>query len=71
MNDSEKSGKGISELIGYDLSEIINQNGEEFSDGEILDQIIEYLKKYNLYTYIEDDSTRNNKNRGRLQSFTN
>ena len=36
--------------IGDDISMIINQSGEESTDGEILDQITEYLKNKNLYT---------------------
>ena len=36
--------------IGRDLSNIINLDGDEFSDGECLEQIIDYLKDRGLYT---------------------
>ena len=38
------------EKIGKDLSEIINQDGDDISDGEVVDQIIDYLKSKNIYT---------------------
>lgn len=36
--------------IGKDLSDIINLDGDEFSDSECLEQIIDYLKERGLYT---------------------
>jgi NDP-sugar pyrophosphorylase family protein len=35
--------------LGLDLSAIINQKGEDVTDGECLDEIVEYLKGHNLY----------------------
>jgi len=42
--------KGDIAGMGMQLSKIINQDPEVFSDGEILEDIITYLKKWNLYT---------------------
>ena len=35
--------------IGRDLSDIINLDGDDFTDGECLDMILEYLKNKGLY----------------------
>lgn len=35
--------------LGEELSAIINQDGDEVSDGECIDQIIEYLLKNDIY----------------------
>lgn len=35
--------------IGRDLSDIINLDGDDFSDGECLDMIVQYLKNKGLY----------------------
>lgn len=37
------------ELLGTIISNIINQDGDEKTDGKIIDEIVEELKKYNLY----------------------
>lgn len=37
------------ELLGTIISNIINQDGDEKSDGQIVDEIVQELKKYNLY----------------------
>ena len=35
--------------IGRDLSDIINQDGDNLSDGECIDMIVQYLKDKGLY----------------------
>jgi len=35
--------------LGRKISEIINQDADDVTDGECIDQIIEYLRKNNLY----------------------
>lgn len=35
--------------IGRDLSDIINLDGDNLSDGECVDMIVQYLKKKGLY----------------------
>ena len=35
--------------IGRDLSDIINQDGDNLSDGECVDMIVQYLKEKGLY----------------------
>lgn len=35
--------------IGKDLSDIINQDGDNLSDGECIDMIVQYLKEKGLY----------------------
>ena len=35
--------------IGKDLSDIINQDGDNLSDGECVDMIVQYLKEKGLY----------------------
>ena len=35
--------------IGKDLSDIINQDGDNLSDGECVDMIVQYLKDKGLY----------------------
>lgn len=35
--------------LGMKISEIINQDGDDKSDGEVVDEIVELLKSYNLY----------------------
>lgn len=35
--------------IGKDLSDIINLDGDDLSDGECLDMIVQYLKNKGLY----------------------
>ena len=35
--------------LGNQLSEIINQDGEEKTDGECLDEVIDLLKAYGIY----------------------
>ena len=37
------------EQIGSVISDIINQDGDEVSDGNCIDQIVEYLRSNNLY----------------------
>ena len=37
-------------MLGVQLSEIINQDGDEKTDGQCLDEIIAVLEKHNLYT---------------------
>ena len=38
------------EIIGKAISEIINQDGENKTDGQVIDEIIELLNFYKLYT---------------------
>jgi hypothetical protein len=35
--------------LGKDLSDIINQDGDNLSDGECIDMIVQYLKEKGLY----------------------
>ena len=35
--------------LGKDLSDIINQDGDNLSDGECIDMIVQYLKDKGLY----------------------
>jgi hypothetical protein len=35
--------------LGRDLSDIINQDGDNLSDGECIDMIVQYLKEKGLY----------------------
>ena len=35
--------------LGKDLSNIINQDGDDLSDGECMDMIVQYLKEKGLY----------------------
>jgi hypothetical protein len=35
---------------GQELSEIINQDGDNVSDGEVIDQIVKYLIDKDIYT---------------------
>ena len=35
--------------LGKDLSDIINQDGDNLSDGECIDMIVQYLKDRGLY----------------------
>lgn len=35
--------------LGRDLSDIINQDGDNLSDGECIDMIVQYLKDRGLY----------------------
>ena len=35
--------------FGEDLSEIINQDGDDKTDGKVIDQIVEYLKELGIY----------------------
>ena len=35
--------------LGLQLSELINQDGDDKSDGEVIDEIVELLKTYKLY----------------------
>lgn len=37
------------EQLGIELSEIINQDGDEKTDGKCLDEVIDKLKEYGLY----------------------
>lgn len=39
--------------IGRDISNIINLNGNDLSDGECIDMIVEYLKSKGLYVKRE------------------
>ena len=41
--------KPVLELVGEDLSKIINQDGDDVTDGEVLDEIIKYLQELNIY----------------------
>lgn len=36
-------------ILKIELSDIINQDGDDVTDGECIDQIVEYLKSKNLY----------------------
>lgn len=36
--------------LGEAISDIINQDGDTYTDGEVVDQIVDLLKKHNLYT---------------------
>lgn len=47
----ELEDQGYYKKFGEELSEIINQDGDEFTDGECIDQIIEYLQANNLYVH--------------------
>jgi hypothetical protein len=38
------------ELLGKQISSIINQPGGDYTDGQVLDEVISLLKKHNLYT---------------------
>ena len=40
--------------IGKDLSNIINQDGDNLSDGECVDMIVQYLKDKGLYILRND-----------------
>ena len=42
-------GKKFLESVGEDLSEIINQDGDDKNDGEIIDEIVKYLKELKIY----------------------
>jgi hypothetical protein len=35
--------------LGRDLSDIINEDGDNLSDGECIDMIVQYLKEKGLY----------------------
>ena len=35
--------------LGEKLSEIINQDGDEKTDAEVIDEIVEFLKEWELY----------------------
>ena len=41
--------KPVLELVGEDLSKIINQDGDDATDGEVLDEVIKYLQELNIY----------------------
>jgi hypothetical protein len=41
--------KPVLELVGEDLSKIINQDGDDVTDGEVLDEVIKYLQELNIY----------------------
>jgi hypothetical protein len=47
-DDKTQVVRGL-QLIGQDLSEIINQDGDEKNDGQVLDEIVKYLKELNIY----------------------
>ena len=36
--------------LGKQISNIINQDGDEYTDGEVIDQIVDLLRLHNLYT---------------------
>jgi len=36
-------------IVGGEISEIINQDGDDATDGEVVDQIVVLLKRYNIY----------------------
>lgn len=42
------------EQLGQELSDIINQDGDEKTDGQCLDEVMELLSNYNLYTNREE-----------------
>lgn len=48
-NSKPKEKMSIEE-IGKELSRIINQDGDDRTDGECIDEIVAYLRKNNLYT---------------------
>lgn len=41
--------KPVLELVGEDLSKIINQDGDDVTDGEVLDEVIKYLQELKIY----------------------
>lgn len=54
MNDVDKNHKRlIREVaiykIGVKISNIINQDGDDVSDSKVVDQIVQYLKRMNIY----------------------
>jgi hypothetical protein len=44
-DDAEPTAK----MLGNRLSNIINRDGDEVTDGEVIDQIVEYLKSKDIY----------------------
>lgn len=40
---------GRSTSLGKELSDCINQDGDDKTDGEVIDEIVAILIKYNLY----------------------
>jgi len=36
-------------IVGGEISEIINQDGDDKTDGEVIDEIVELLEKYKIY----------------------
>ena len=38
------------EEMGEQISAIINQDGDNASDGQVIDQIVDLLRKHNVYT---------------------
>jgi hypothetical protein len=47
-NDDEEHELTVKRL-GSRLSAIINRDGDEVTDGEVIDQIVEYLKSKDIY----------------------
>ena len=49
IHDIEEIRPNVVSTLGKELTEIINQDGEEKTDGECLDEIINVLEKYGIY----------------------
>lgn len=48
--ESEVTGQYTEKMLGEEISGIINQDGEEKTDGQCIDEIINLLDKHGLYT---------------------
>jgi hypothetical protein len=48
-NESENWTRTEFRILGEQISEIINQDGEDVTDGECLDQVIQLLIDYGIY----------------------
>lgn len=49
LSISEESYRSILQRLGRNLSNIINQDGDDKIDGQIIDEIVEYLKRLKIY----------------------
>lgn len=47
--DKDRAWKMVSQDLGNNISDIINQEGDEKTDGQIIDEIVDLLRKHNLY----------------------
>lgn len=47
--ESDIAWKMVLQDIGDNISDIINQDGDSKTDGEVIDEIVDLLKKHNLY----------------------